>query len=439
MKKMERKLRNRGRRLGSGAFGEMAHRVQTVAAFAVAVLGISVASVSYGQFWDRFSNPKITVNIEHPPEMGLQVNRLVFGPATGECSDQIIQELIANFVSNGLEVIDRQNLDLILAEQNLSLSGYVDQATAASIGKLLGPSAMLVVRVQRCATERKRSYRDSERYDKKAERRYTVRTYEAKTIARVKASVQTVDLSDGRIFSARNLEFSPSLVVRSREGYPAYPSQYEALDRAYRSIVWAVHKMFLPRTEKTKLVYYDDGKCNLKAAYQALRSGLTNRAYELSLENLETCKVTPKVRKSTLAHAYYNVGMSRMIRGEYDKALEALSQAAELRPGDIVSKAIADTRKARDLAASMRQIEERAAFDIQQREAAEAASRQTAENDVLRNGDVIDMIRSGLPATIVMRKISTSKNAFDTSTSALVALSEAGVGEDIIMAIIEAE
>ena len=40
----------------------------------------------------------------------------------------------------GLEVIDWQNLDQVLAEHEFSFSGYVDQKSATEMGKILGPS-----------------------------------------------------------------------------------------------------------------------------------------------------------------------------------------------------------------------------------------------------------------------------------------------------------
>lgn len=50
----------------------------------------------------------------------------------------------------------------------------------------------------------------------------------------------------------------------------------------------------------------------------------------------------------------------------------------------------------------------------------------------LTNDDIVTMVQAGLPQDVVVEKIKTSKTAFDTSTSALVALKKAGVGGDII-------
>ena len=54
------------------------------------VLAILCTQTAYAQFWERLGNPTITVPVEHPPSLNLKVDRLVFGPATGQCSEEII-------------------------------------------------------------------------------------------------------------------------------------------------------------------------------------------------------------------------------------------------------------------------------------------------------------------------------------------------------------
>ena len=120
---------------------------KTLGAWAV-VLGVLCVHTAHAQFWERVGNPTITVPVEHPPSLNLNVDRIVFGPATGQCSEEIVHALVTDFVSNGLDVIDREYLRTILAEHDLALSGHVDQSTALEMGRMLGPSAMVAVSVQ---------------------------------------------------------------------------------------------------------------------------------------------------------------------------------------------------------------------------------------------------------------------------------------------------
>ena len=404
--------------------------MRTRRVFALALLIVLVAASSaQAQFWARFTNPRVTVDLQHPPGLDIRVERIAFGPATGQCSNEIIQQLIDAFVSNGVEVVDRQSIDRLLAEQDFSLSGYVDRSTAAELGRLLGPSAMIMLDVTRCAVEKKRF---RERLRRNSRRPYL---YIAQTQAFIRASVRSVDLATGTIFAARSIEHSPYVRNESTEGRPVFPEDFAVLDHAYARVSQDIERMFLPWTEPRELVFFDDKDCGLDQAFQALKNGNTERAFDISLSNLEACQDHPEAEEKDLGQAHYNVGMAYMILGEYDQALEHLHTSAELRPGDIVEEAIADTEEARDLLAAMRQVDERAEIELQRQET-EAMAQDAAK---LTNADVVEMVQQNLPESIILAKIQSSECAFDTSGSALVELNDAGVGENVIMAMLSAQ
>lgn len=392
------------------------------------------ASVAQAQFLDHLMNPTLPVTLTHPPGLGLKITKVAFGPASGKCADQIVEALVSDFVSNQVEVVDRQNLSTILAEHDFTLSGYVDQTSAAAIGKILGPSALVFVKTQRCATEQDRLYETETQYNYQTKSNEQVRAYYSRTRAFLKASVQTVDLATGRIFAARALDYSPEQRNKSYDGYPEAPSEFDVLDVAIQAAVTDVHRMFLPWSEQTELVYYDDKDCNLKQAFMALKAGDLEQAFNLSHQNFEACKTTPKVKPKVLGHAAYNVGMSYMMRSDHDKAMEYFREAARLRPGDIVTKAMADCQKAKDLMAAMQRIEEKAALEAEKQQAFEEKAAQAEATNTLTNPDVVQMVQMKLPETIIIHKIKSSKHKFDTSPDALVALTKAGVSEQVIVA-----
>ena len=115
---------------------------------------LTLSIYSSAQFFSELSNPKVKINIEHPAGIGLKINKIAFNSSIdGNWGDQINDALIQDFVSHKAEVIDRANLNTILSEHNFNNSGYVDQSTAVSIGKIIGPSALLSVKVIRSDVE----------------------------------------------------------------------------------------------------------------------------------------------------------------------------------------------------------------------------------------------------------------------------------------------
>ncbi|MGB4415547.1 MAG: CsgG/HfaB family protein, partial [Paludibacter sp.] len=329
----------------------------------VPLLGVS--TFIKAQFFDELSNPKVTVNIIHPPALGLKVNKIAFNPAFGNCSEQVIDALIQDFVNSKVDVIDRANLNAILAEHNLNSSGYIDKINAVAIGKILGPSALITVNVLRCETQKKQEKGTEKRHNYQINQDYYVNWYQATTTVYFKASIQTTDLTTGRIFSAQNFEYSPAFYNKSYDGMPEAPSEFEIQAKAFSSLVWDVHKLFFSWTEPTVLYYFDDKDGGLKQAFQALKAGAIDQAYKLSIQNLETCKKTPNIKPKLLAHAYYNAGMSYMINNEYDKAVENFQESQLLRPGNIVANALSDCTKAKKLSTEMQKIDEKAAVEAQ--------------------------------------------------------------------------
>jgi hypothetical protein len=186
------------------------------------LIGLAMAafltSPMLASFWEKLTNPEILVSISHPPGLGLQLKKVAFGPAQGQCADQFIDSLLQLFVDNQVEVIDRQHLDSILAEHRFNLSGYVDPKSAATLGKILGPATLVFVKISRCETSQERLYNDWKDYKNNYHR-----TYISRTKASFKGSLQTVDLMTGRIFSARTFEVSPQEENKAEGGQPEFP------------------------------------------------------------------------------------------------------------------------------------------------------------------------------------------------------------------------
>ena len=327
------------------------------------LIGVGLAGPSpvEAQFWDKLSNPKIQVTIKHPPGLGMQVKRIAFGPSKGRESDLLIDALTQDFVQSGVEVIDRQHLESILAEHNFSMSGYVDRTSAAELGKILGSAALIFVNLQRNKVEQQQ-LRDPSRYK---DRNGNIHLkFISRTQAFLKASVQTVDLATGRIFQATTVEANP---VRENETFDQccaeYPPESEVQDLALGIAVMRIHQQFLPWSEVRDLYFFDDKDCDLKVAFSLLKGGDVEGAARQSSANLEKCKALEKSKDKTLAHAYYNLGMTRFLLDDHDGAIAQFGEAQRVKPMDITAETMAEATKARALAIALVKVEERVALE----------------------------------------------------------------------------
>lgn len=388
------------------------------------------------QFFDRLTNPVISITLTHPPQLGLKINKIAFGHSFGDCSDQIIDALIGDFVANQIEVINRSSLESMLSKHNFRMRGFIDKGSAEEINRIIGPCALVLVKAQRCATEQSRAVADEKKRDPKTKQESVVTAYYSKTRIFLKVSIQTIDLATGRIFAAQMFEYSPELSNKSYQGYPEAPKRFEVQDIAFKMLISDVHRMYLPWTEQTTLNFYDDKDYGLKQAYQALKAGDMDQAFELSRQSLENCK-QGNVKDKLLGQAYYNMGMCYMIRNEHDLALQNFRESAKLRPGGIVNEAIAKCLKARDLMTAMQQIDDKASFDADQNQMNEGNAVQQRGSDVLTNADIIEMTKNKIAKSIIIQKIKNSKCRFDTSPNALGTLTKSGVNEGVVMVMMD--
>lgn len=318
-----------------------------------------IATPTWAQFWESLTKPQVNVTITHPAGLGLKLSKVAFGPTKGQCADEFLDSLVELLVQNNVEVIDRQNLESVLAEHKFTLSGYVDKQSATQLGKILGPAALVFVKVQRCNTEQKALYEKQSDYKGNV---WYVNISRTQTF--FKASVQTVDLATGRVFAARTLEHSPMKENRSAENRPEFPPESEVHDLALRAAQEEVRKLLFPWNETRQLYFYNDRECDMTQAFNLIKSGQHQASFDQSLKNLETCKAATSLKPKFLGHAYYNVGMGYFVTSDFGRAIGMFREAQKINPGNIVDQSISDSVAAMALYAELQKQETAAAAQL---------------------------------------------------------------------------
>ena len=311
------------------------------------------------QFWSELANPKVEVTLVHPPGLGLTIQRLAFAPARDLNSRELVDALTADLVqSHQVEVVDRAHLDAVLKEQELGASGYVEPATIARLGKLLGPSALVIVNVNRSELSRNQATKEETVRDYKT-KQDTVRFKRTSiTSLDFSATVQVVDLSTGRVFGAQRLEDTPSLSNTSYEGFPAYPRDSDVRRLAFETAKGKVMRLLLPGSEGRKLTFFDDEVFGMERAHQRLKTGDTRGALELAVQGLEQSKQDRSQKAKYYPRAHYNVGIIHFIQGHYEAALPFLRTALDMQPdASIFQTSLQECQQAIQLQEALRRAE----------------------------------------------------------------------------------
>lgn len=130
-----------------------------------------------------------------------------------------------------------------------------------------------------------------------------------------------------------------------------------------------------------------------------------------------------------MAAAHHNVGVLYLVQGDFESAMESFERARAADPGNgSVREAIRETLSAEAVAAELRSVEAAAAAREQRRLA--------EEESVLRNADIVAMVKNGLSDQVVIEVIGTSAVDFDVSPATLAKLAEEGLSAAVIAAMV---
>lgn len=312
---------------------------RALGSFAVTYLCFSVTLGADAQFWARLTNPKIKINVQHPPYVALKgVTRVAISEFQGECGEELTDRLTELVSRSGkFEVLDRFNLDRMLAEQDFNFSGRVDGRSAVRLGKILGPAALIFGRVTRCRSETNNLYRKGYKGSI---------IYIARTRANVTASVQLVELATSRVLSAQTFDGAAEDTNESSEGRPEAPDQHELMTRAYTSLLHQVSKLILPWNETVEVLVYDDDKWNLKTGAKMMKAGDFSAAIA-HFESVLGEHDDPSEKDYEKLHykALHNLGTALTYAGRPDAAMVPFEASLRAKPQDVTSEALATARK----------------------------------------------------------------------------------------------
>lgn len=324
---------------------------------------VLLALPARAQFWSELANPKVEVTVTHPPGLGLKIGRLAFAPARDLNSRELADALTADLVQGGqVEVVDRGHLDSILKEQELGASGYLEPATIAQLGKLLGPSALVIVNVNRSDLSHVQATKEERSTDYKTKQEVVRLRRTSTTSLDFSATVQVVDLSTGRVFGAQRLEDAPSLANSSYDGWPAYPRDADVRRQAFEAAKGKVLRMLLPWTEARKLTFFDDGVFGMDRAHERLKAGDLRGAERLAEDGLAQSKADKGQKPKYYPRAFYNLGIIRFAQGRYEEALPLLRTALDMQPdASIFQNAVKECQDALALQDALRRVEARSA------------------------------------------------------------------------------
>lgn len=322
----------------------------------VVMLWLALGLCAGAQFIKVGPEKTVPVLISHPPQFGLTVRRVAFGQPEGSCSGEgnelVDRMILPDFQQNHMDVIERQALNQIMSEHNFNQSTYADPNSAAQLGRILGPSALIIVTVNECSSSQVPLFNDQ----RNMFNNQVVRTFISKTRYSLEGSLRVVNLTTGQIIGSHNFQSSKEQSNQSQQGQPEYPPADEVKDQAMQDVGFQVHAMFFPSGDRVVLPFYDDKDCDLNQVYLLVKNGDHDGALRMMDANLDTCKAG-KHKDKSLARAYYDDGLLHCIHADYDGAAGLFTSAMDAKGAEAVASASGACERAKRGAADLKAYE----------------------------------------------------------------------------------
>jgi len=265
--------------------------------------------------------PSARIPIQRPAEINLVGTKsIAIGEITGNTgnvlSDSITQKL---FESGHYEVLDRQNINRIMSEHSLNISGAVDESSAASLGKLVGASALIFGNSNaqyRQQTETSDTYRDKNgRYYK---------YYYKEGEARVNTMLKVVDLQTGKIIAVKNFTENASDRTQETNQWPPDPDRNYLISKAVNNTSERFMKLIAPYTEYVRVEFENCDVPESKTGIEYAKIGQWNEALSQFKSATE--------RQPNDAAAWFNLGLGYEYNYRFDEAIDALKKSNAIKP-----------------------------------------------------------------------------------------------------------
>ena len=250
--------------------------------------------------------------------------------------------------TNVFSIIERNQIDIILQEQGLSVSGAIDETQAADIGKLLGVDAMILGSTSY-------NYED-ETYTRESKKKdgTVVITYYRNRKLNASASLKIVSVQTGEILGTTNEQVTESDLASDKKRYPAksaVQSPESLAEEAYKDMALKLVNYFAPyyRTTSFNLekVKFKKLKDDAKEANKLLQQGDMDKGYAIYKRIYEADSYNPV--------ASYNLGAIHDAVGNFKEAKKYYDMAYQLESDDKTFKKA--SQKAQEYADMMADFE----------------------------------------------------------------------------------
>lgn len=290
--------------------------------------------------------PSALVPVTRPAEVNLRgINRIVVGEITGNGGQSIADLLTSKLFESGkFEVLERAQLDRIMREHALNLSGAIDERTAAEVGKLIGATTLISGNVSNYKYDLKTTYSDWKTLEGKQ-----FRTWTKTGTAKVTVTFKVIGLHTGKILAAKTISREAVRTTSADDKLPPDPDRDEAINEAVNATVNTFVKMIAPYRDYVRIIF-----APLDKNIPELEMGVNFAKVGRWSDAIEQFKIAIQ-KNPTHDGAWYNLGLAYEYSYMFKEAEDAFNEANKIKPCE---KCLQEINNIRRLSSERKRLEE---------------------------------------------------------------------------------
>jgi hypothetical protein len=234
-----------------------------------------------------------------------------------------IEEALVN--SQRFQVVDRQHMDKVMRELQLSSTDLADPRSAAKLGKVVTAGAMIFGDV----TQNFRETPTDERFADEKKVQHVLHILKGEFYLR--ANFKIVDVATGRLIVSKTYEEKRNDTNRGIDRRPE-PIDRNALELSARAaVVDRFMKSIVPHQEFMYANFQKDGDIpQLEGGIGWAERGEWKKAQDTFNDGVQSAEKNVKLKSAQVGKAYWNLGLAYEYAGDYDKANDMINKAYTL-------------------------------------------------------------------------------------------------------------
>jgi curli biogenesis system outer membrane secretion channel CsgG len=277
------------------------------------------------------STVKIPVSVLRPAEINMsQYKQIGVGEIGGNLGQDFGNLLKNKLVEGGVfKVVDRQRLDQIMKEANLSKSDLTDEKSRGKLGKLLTASVLVYGSVQSDYSERL-SQSNGTCFDGKTKYACTRYTRTGKMV--FNGAIDFIDAQTGEIFKNKILNASYTDSTGANNAEPGPVDKGALAGKALQENIATVIKAIQPWKETVMVPFKKDGDIPLlENGINQAKIGSLSDSIPTFLEAIKSAEGNSKISVDSLSAAYFDLALAYAYTYEFNKASDAINKAYSLK------------------------------------------------------------------------------------------------------------